>query len=377
VVTGLDFGREIFANIAGFAVYALPPEGPAAEGATPIPDIAAAITVNDPSKSEALWTQILGIAGLAAGAPTIEGETVSIDGVSVRGYRLPENVTLYFATVGQNVLVASSRSAMARSIDAQHGGKSIRDDAVFAKSMSRVGPDSTKALFAHPARCAEIAKPFMSEHERKEMEPFLGVLTDTVVSLVLDHSGERFCLSAEVSGIPEVGGLLTEMIGLEQRKKKHHAGLDRAIRHQEWDKALGLANTMLADGSDQLQLLRRKFDILATGQNDRQAALVWADTMFKKAYDDANALNNFAWALLTEDKYQDRYNELALKFSERSNEITQHKNWAYLDTLALAKFVNGDAQSAVALEEKAIALAGGNASDGLKKALARFKAGVP
>jgi len=374
VVTGLDFGREIFANIAGVAAFALPPEGPAPQGAPPIPDIAATITVNDPSKSEALWTLILGIASMAAGADSMEGETIDIAGVPVRTYKLPDHVTLYFATAGQKMLVASSRSAMTRSIRTLHGGKSIRDDEVFAKSMSRIGPDSTKAVFVHPGRCARIAKRFMSERDRKEMEPFLRVLTDTVVSLVIDHSGERFRISAELTGIPEVGDLVTRMIGAEERKEKQRAGLKQAMRHHQWDKALELVGIALADQPDSYKLLRQRFEILATGQKDREAALACANTMFDKAYNDATALNNFAWALLTEDEYEGNYNELALKFSERSNEITKHKNWAFLDTLALAKFVNGDAQSAIALQEKAISLADDRVSDDLKKALARFKA---
>jgi hypothetical protein len=119
VVTGLDFGREIFANIIGVAAYALPPSGARTTGAPPIPDVAAVITVNDPSKSEALWTQMLGVASLAMGARAIEGATVEIEGKPVRSYAFPEGITIYFAALDDAVLISPSQSAMARSLAAR------------------------------------------------------------------------------------------------------------------------------------------------------------------------------------------------------------------------------------------------------------------
>ena len=89
-------------------------------------------------------------------------------------------------------------------------------------------------------------------------------------------------------------------------------------------------------------------------------------------------LNSFAWALLTEDQYADsgEYDKLALRVSARSNELTDHKNWMFVDTLALARFRTGDVDEAVELEKKAIKLCGSCGGLGeLKEVLARFEAG--
>jgi hypothetical protein len=311
---------------------------------------------------------------MAAGAPSIEGKSVEIAGLTVRTYQLPEGVTLYFTTTGKKVLVASTESAMTRSIHTQRGGKSIRDDAAFTKSMSRISPYSTKAVFVHPRRSLQMAKRFMSPGEWREVEPMLGPLTDTVVSLVIDHSGERFRISAEVTGVPDIGDLVAELIGAEMLDAQRHVDLNKAIQSHEWDQALAIIDEVMPVMPDDRDLVRKKFDILAAGKKDRAAALAVADELFKKYRDDAMALNNAAWALLTEKKYGGAYAKLALKLSERSNELTDHKNWAYVDTLALAKFETGDVDGAIALEEMAIELAGDRASDDLQKALTRFKA---
>jgi len=386
VVTGLDFGREIFANIVGLAVYALPPSGATAASGPPIPDLAAVITVRDPSKSEALWTQMLGVASLAAGARAIEGTPVEIEGTEVRSYAFPDGVTIYFATLDNAVLVSPSQSAMARSLAARRSAKSILEDPTFAASLSRLGPDSTIAMFAHAGRCVEIAKQFAPPQDVAELEPWLGVLDETVASLVVTHSGEVFRFSAMVSGMPDVGDLVTQLI-LDQRQKQQarqaaakqrreqRQQLSVLMRTQRWDEALEQVDTLLAaPDSPALNLLLEKFRILAVGQEDRAGALAVGELILKKAHNAERTLNNFAWALLTEEQYQDQFDELALRLSERSNEITGHQVWQYVDTLAWAKFKTGDIQAALELEKKALALCDDEGETGeLKKALARFK----
>lgn len=389
VVTGLDFGREIFANIVGLAVYVLPPSGATATGGPPIPDVAAVITVRDPSKSEALWTQVLGVASLAAGGRAIEGAAIEIEGTQVRSYAFPDGITIYFATLDNTVLISPSQSAMARSLAARRNAKSILDDPTFAASLSRLGPDSTIAMFAHAGRCVEIAKQYAPPRDLAEMEPWLGVLDETVASVVVTHSGEVFRFSAMVSGMPDIGDLVTQLI-LDQRQKQQarqaaakqrreqRRQLSRLTSSERWGEALEQVDSLLADReSPDVNLLLEKFRILAVGQENRAAALAVGELILKKAHDAEGTLNNFAWALLTEEQYQDRFDELALWLSERSNEITGHGVWQYVDTLAWAKFKTGDIQAALELEKKALALCDDEGeTDELKKALAKFEAAL-
>jgi len=372
VVTFLDFGRELFANITSMAVFALPPDGEASSG-PPIPDIAAAISVNDPAKSEALWSMLLGVAGMAAGAPGIEGAPIEIHGVTARNFELPEGIHIYFATVGDDVVIASTKSAMARTIKAKRSGQSILEDEAYGATISRMGPATTKAVFVHAGRCADIAKRFVPRSELEEVAPVLALLSDTVGSFVVEHSGEQFRFSTMVNGIPDVGDVVAQLIAEEHGRGAHHRQLKRAVREKNWDTALETVDAQLANRPEDLDLLRTKFKILAVEQGDRDAARACGKAFFKKAHDKATALNNFAWALLTEDQYDDAYTGLAVKVSERSNELTKYENWAFLDTLALANFKAGDAASAVELEKKAIEHSGGRGKAELEKALAKFE----
>ncbi|MFQ5414747.1 MAG: hypothetical protein ACE5E6_09850 [Phycisphaerae bacterium] len=224
VVTALDFGRELFGNIAGFGIYVLPPDAASATGNAEVPDVAGVFTVNDPAKSRVLWTQMLGLISLASGGHGMQATTTRIEGVEVASYAMPEGVTVHFATIGRDVLVSPSLSAMGRSIAAKRHGRSILQDDAMAGVLPKLGADSTKAIVVHVGRAAAVARPFMGRRERAEAEPFMAALSDTVVSLVVDHSEQRFRLSASVAGVPDIGDLVSALMTAEWERGHAHGG---------------------------------------------------------------------------------------------------------------------------------------------------------
>lgn len=373
IVTGLDFGREFFANIISLGVFALPPESDTPPDGPPIPDVGAVITVNDPSKSEAFWRQILGLASLGAGAPLMEGESVRIEGSEVRTFSFPENVKVHFATVENDVLIGMTPSAIARSIKAKRSGQSILKDSAFTPCLSRLTADSTKAVFVHPGRCAAIAKRFMPPGDAKEMEPFLPLLSKTVVSAVVEHSGEMLRVSAQVSGIPDISGVVTQALIKEMGRNESHRHVQQAVKDKNWDAAVAAVDEQAAKDPDSLETVVSKFKILATRKRDRDAALACGETLLKHSSADAKSLNNLAWEMLTEDEYKSQYDELALRFSERSNKLSNHQSWVFLDTLALAKFKAGQADEAIKIQKKVLELSGGQAADELRGRLSRYE----
>jgi hypothetical protein len=376
VVTALDLGREIFANITSFALYALPPDGSKSEGGLPIPDAGAIFTVNDPAKSEAIWSTILGVATIATGKSPTGGETTDIEGTSVKSYQLPPGIIINVATVGNDLHIAVGKRAITSAVQAKKSGKSITKDEALAPAVARIGPDSTKAVIVHAGRCAQLATRFMSPGDAAEAGPFMGLLDKTVASLVVDHSGERFGLSLLVSGIPNVSPLVTQALMQEEKAKEQRAEVSQALKGKEWGKAISTIDAQLEKTPGDADLLRSKFKALAVGKKDREAAIACGEKLFEQTKDNAKALNNFAWALLTEEQYGDGYTELAMKCSQRSNELSEFKVWAYLDTLAWAKFKTGDIEEAVVLEKKAMDRCEDKDQHDLKTSLARFEAAL-
>ncbi len=80
------------------------------------------------------------------------------------------------------------------------------------------------------------------------------------------------------------------------------------------------------------------------------------DYLVEKAADDPGLLNGFSWAVLTEEPLVGKFNKLALAAAEKCNQASSGNNWTFLDTLALAKFENGQVTEAINLEKKALEL---------------------
>lgn len=376
IVTLLDFGREIFANITSYAIFVMPPDGAAGPKGLPIPDGGLVFTVNDPAKSEALWTQMLGLAMMATGASGMEGGKQEIDGVAVRTYLFTNGPTVHFATAGNDVVITTNAPTMQRVLSAKRQGKSVMADKAFEAMLSQVTDASTDGVFVHAGRCAEIGRPFMSVDDRKEMEPVLKALSNTTAAFTLDHSDELFRMALRIRGVPNVREIVTAKLMEEQRREEQQSQLTNAIQAKKWDEVLAVVDQQLQEGGDAGELLQIKFKVLAKHKKDRAEALKAGEAFFAKAGDNAAALNGVAWDILTDKKYGDDFRDLALKLSLRSNELSEHENWRHLDTLALAKFETGDAAAAVALEKKAIELCDGKGGSDLRNTLARFEAGV-
>ena len=245
---------------------------------------------------------------------------------------------------------------------------------VVAANLARLTDKSTRALLVHAGRCAEIAKPLMPPGDAQEIEPFLGLLSKTAGSFIVEHSEEMFRLSLRVSGIPDVGDLVARLVTEEMRGAQAHKSMAKAVKSKDWGKALQVIETQLKGDPDNAELIAAKCKVLALGKKDQAAATECADDLFDSLKNDANSLNSYAWNMLTDKEFAGKYAEVALKFSERSNELTDYGNWMYVDTLALAKFETGNAEEAVKLEKAALKLCGEcwGAKD-MKKALAKFE----
>lgn len=370
VVTAMDFGRELFANLVGVTLFALPPEG---AGGSPIPQVAASITVNDPQRSQAVWSLLLGMASVAGGAPASPGgapETTEIAGHTAQRFHVGAGFPLYLVTLGDGLVLSPSRPAIERTLATRSRGRSILDDPGFAPGLAQLDESTTWAAMIHAGRVARIAEPWMPP-EAHELGSLPELLEHTFVSAVGRHSGTEMGMSIAVRGLPKVGAL----IGRKMREEKERGRAYAVAYGDDHERALRAAERLLAEKGADADLLRRKFELLAGRGDDKAARDVGRELLASGA--DARALNNLAWALLTEERYGERFDRLALELSRRSNEMSGHATWQYLDTLALACFKNGQVEKAVELEAKALELVGDDPGrQELESALVRFRAAL-
>jgi hypothetical protein len=70
--------------------------------------------------------------------------------------------------------------------------------------------------------------------------------------------------------------------------------------------------------------------------------------------DDPRRLNSVAWSLMTDEETTGKFDEVALAFAERIEQSGEELDPRLLDTVALARFLNGQVERAVALQKQAI-----------------------
>jgi hypothetical protein len=330
VVTALDFGRELFANLAGYALFVVP-------GGAPIPSAALVLSSNDPARTGAVLGLLLGLGNVFAGGQALEGEAHEIAGAPTRVFRLPPGIPLYLTTHENTLLLSPSEELIEDALDGRSNGNSILHDEAFSHELGQLGKDTTFALCAHLGRTLAVLQPYLGSEQREQLARYAPLLTDTVVALQARHADAQLGLTIAVRGLPHIDGLVGAAL---ERQRSHTAG----VAHLESEP------TVAHEG------LAQRFERLAARSDGGAAARAFARQQLPLIADDARALNNFAWALLTEERFGQRFDDLALEYAKAANDASAKGVWQYVDTLALACFRTGAHKDAVALEEKALSL---------------------
>ncbi|MSR61970.1 MAG: hypothetical protein EXS08_05955 [Planctomycetes bacterium] len=345
VVTAMDFGRELFANLAGFALYVVP------GGSGPIPEAALVLSSNDPVRTNAILSFFLGFGNALTSGGKLAGVEDEIAGAPTRVFKLPPGLPLYLATMENTLVLSPSEDLVERALTARNGGRSVLHDEAFAPELGRLSKDATFALCAHAGRVLEVLQPRLGEEQRAQLTRFAPALAHTVVALQGRHSSTQLGFTLALHGLPRIDGFVSEM-----------------LRSQRARGEIGRAADAAQEG------LQANFARLAQAP---AAAKAFARQQLPLVRDDARALNNFAWMVLTEEPYAERFDDLALEYAQASNEASDASVWQYLDTLALAQFRVGRVREAIATEERALEVveADSDRAD-VTTALARYRAAV-
>ena len=150
------------------------------------------------------------------------------------------------------------------------------------------------------------------------------------------------------------------------------------MQNKDWDAAMSnldeLAKLLPAGMADNLSIVRVK--ILA-GKKDLPAAYKLMRQLSDEHKDDAMMQNNLAWTVVTDKSFEHPDLDLAQTMAQRATDGTKDpaQKGMFMDTLARVKFMQGNKEEAIALEQKALAQAGDDMKDNLQKTLDSYKKG--
>lgn len=359
---------KLLPGVEGMVLFALPP---AADSPMPVPDMVAVVVMRDPAKVQSVWMPMLGVAALAAGGSSQEGETIDIDGTPARKLMFGK-VPVFLAAKGNRLYVSVTPFGLQRAFAAERSGRCVADDPAFAAAMPSLGADTVFALLLNAGRALDAGLRFMPPDRAAEVAQFRPLAEKTALSLTLNKTERQVSLRLALLGVPDISGLVDGLIARMREAHMLEQQIEAAVDAKDYDKALGLVDGALAKDPGCRDSLDAKLDILVAKKDDAGAAAV-VEKIAAGMWDNARALNNLAWALLTKEKYGQRFAAPAQRLAQRANELSEGKRWEFLDTQARAEFELGHAQQAVELEKKAIAaFAGTEDMEDMQKSLQRY-----
>ena len=218
-VTGMDLGREIFANVEEVAFFVLPTIAKSEGGHAHVPEMAAVFAVKDAAKSEAIWNQILGIVAMV-GVHHSPPRDVTIEGIRGEQYQFTGMPPIVVVRAADRALIVGTHEAASAAVRASGGKDSILADEAYSKLLARLTKTSSKAVLVDAGRVMQIVRSFSGGESKPEMDLVTAALKDLRVSIVTDEAPNCLTVSVEASGLPNVPTLISK-IGSGSAPRSH------------------------------------------------------------------------------------------------------------------------------------------------------------
>jgi len=359
IVTLMDVGRELFANIIDISVFGMAPLHGTPE--TSVPEIGYVVRVNDPARSRELWNLGLTIASLFEphGEHSLTAEQIAgHEGFDVERYQI-SGQPLYFVADGNDMIITSNEFALARTLEGRRYGRSILDDGSFAPNLEHLADGKTSTFVVSPRRLAKMAQHLSPEGAPEGLELVAQLAQDSVFSVSTRHSNTNLGVGLRLHHVPDVSPLVVKW--MDERWPER----DKFARRL----AQRAATPVQPLGTDGVLYQFHATDPAQVDQR-RDLALRWSEEA-----QDADKLDGLARQLLKSSGDADAFDDVIVQLAERANELGEYGNWEHLDTLAHAQYGVGAVAEAIAIQERAVELAQADGKSGaLSGALAKFRA---
>jgi tetratricopeptide (TPR) repeat protein len=226
-VTGLDIGREIFANIRQVSLFAVPiakMENPP-EGASvfPVGVLGLAITSEDPQQTRQILATLLRAAGMMV--PAADGQPQEIKVVNGRfQIDLAKNHQLFgFADdAGKTTVLALSSSTVDGSVKAVRQRSSVLDAGRFKSILAALPPATSKLALVSVAGQMQIAAahvhlsdPNTNEKVQQAFAQLAQACEQTTVLLRTAEEDNSFDARFEISGLPKADQVIGPIVQLK------------------------------------------------------------------------------------------------------------------------------------------------------------------
>ena len=226
-VTGLDVGREIFANLEQVTVFALPADGNSTgvKSTEVIPSrLGVAITSRNPEQTRQVLGTLLSIASASAG-----GQPNAKPGQYQIGTNGKQDLNCYLEQVDGITLLSLNHEVMDASVAAIKTHKSICASGPLNGAVNRLAPTTSKLLLVNAGGAMRLSRsqinfgPLNDEQTAQVNASFdqIARAADlTTIEFRTDEQLDSFAVNSSVTGIPPLNQVLGPATQIAQITKQ-------------------------------------------------------------------------------------------------------------------------------------------------------------
>jgi hypothetical protein len=220
-LTGLDIGREIFANIEQINLFVLPTDGSAAGRDIKMPPVVSnlglAITSRNPEQTRQMLTQILTVANLVSGQTNLGGGKYQIGLVN------DQQIYCYMNQMNKTTVLSLNPGVVEASISAIKRRRSVCAAGPLNEAVSKLSPSTSKLVLINVGGAIKVADSFLTATYNNPQNPAHKILAQlaeacdtTCVQVGTDEQINNFSVRLNIDRLPPLDNLFPLLMQMHQ-----------------------------------------------------------------------------------------------------------------------------------------------------------------
>ena len=234
--TGLDIGREIFANVEQVTVFAVPPRQPTSFFPA---YMGLVVTSHNPLQTRLIIAGIFGAAN-----SVLAGQPVDVNNPVPGRYRVGmiqnNPIDCYVEQAGNATILSLNPEVAKAAVAAVKDGNNVCKAGLLAGPISKLSPSASKLVLANVGGTIRLAAPAVvesfGEADRETLRNNLNQLAlacdKSTIELRTDEQLNSFTFNRKIAGLPPLNQLFVPVTQIVQtiEKARKQAGADEAKR---------------------------------------------------------------------------------------------------------------------------------------------------
>ena len=225
-LTGLDIGREIFANIEQINLFVLPPDSSSNGGNIGVPPIAAnlglAVTSHNPQQTREILTQLLTVANLVTGKSDIEQPEQSTGKYQI-GLVNKQKLYCFMNQMNKTTVLSLNPDVVETSVSAIKRRRSVCTAGPLNEAVNKLSPSTSKLVLVNVGGGLRVVDAYLTatynnpkNPAHKTLAKLAQVCDKTSIQLGTDERTNNFNVRLSIDQLPPLDNLFPVLMQLSQ-----------------------------------------------------------------------------------------------------------------------------------------------------------------